>query len=199
MRNKVMRIGKVRRQAGFTLIETMIAIVVLTVGVLGLAAMLADGLTYMSLSENDYIAQQKAAEAVESIFTARDIGQATWSTICNVGSSVCAGGLFLVGAQPLCDPGADGIIGTADDFNGTACNVANDAIIVPGSTGAVNAASGQRLTLSNFARTIVISNALDSGGNTIANLRQIAVTVTYTSGKFKNRSYTLNAYISNFS
>jgi prepilin-type N-terminal cleavage/methylation domain-containing protein len=196
-----MSIRNARRQSGFTLIETMIAIVVLTVGVLGLAAMLADGLTYMSLSQSDYIAQQKASAAVESIFTARDIGQATWSSICNVGSAVCAGGVFLNGAQPLCDPGPDGIVGTADDFNGTACNVQADALIVPGATGAVNsnAGGGQRLALSNFTRTITITNALDTGGNTIANLRQISVTVTYVSGKFRNRSYTLNAYISNFS
>ncbi len=187
--------------AGFTLIETMIAMVVLTVGILGLAAMLASGLAYMNLSEDDYIAQQKAAQAVESIFTARDIGQATWNTICNVGSAVCGSGIFLVGAQPMCDPGPDGIIGTADDFNGTACNVAADALIVPGATGAVNvnAGGGSRLALSNFTRTITIANALDTSGNTIANLRQITVTVTYSNGKFRNRTYTLNAYISNFS
>jgi prepilin-type N-terminal cleavage/methylation domain-containing protein len=201
MRKRLLNIAKRRRQAGFTLIETMIAIVVITVGVLGLAAMLASGLTYMNLSQDDYIAQQKAAEAVESVFTARDIGQATWSTICNVGSSVCSNGVFLVGALPLCDPGPDGIIGTADDFNGTTCNVAADAIIVPGTGGAVNAnaGGGKRLALSNFTRTIVIANALDTSGNIIANLRQITVTVTYTSGRFKNRAYTLNAYISNFS
>lgn len=203
MRQRRTSIGKARRQAGFTLIETMIAIVILTVGILGLAAMLASGLAYMDLSQDDYIAQQKAAEAVESIFTARDIGQTSWSTVCNVGSPVCAGGIFLAGAQLLCDPGPDGIVGTADDFNGTGCNISADAIIVPGSTGAVNsntgAGGGARLPLSNFTRTIVITNALDTSGNIIPNLRQITVTVTYTSGRFRNRSYSLNAYISNFS
>src|ERR1700761_7622407 len=76
-----------RRQRGFTLIETMIAMVVMSVGVLSLAAMLASSLAYMNTSQFDYVAQQKAAEAVESIYTARNLGQATWSTICNVGSS----------------------------------------------------------------------------------------------------------------
>src|ERR1700690_1673355 len=99
-----------RRETGFTLIEALISIVVLSIGVLGLAAMLADGLAYMSMSEYDYIAQQKAAEAVESIYTARNLAQATWSTVCNVGSSICTGGIFLTGAQTLCDPGADGIV-----------------------------------------------------------------------------------------
>jgi type II secretory pathway pseudopilin PulG len=176
----------------------MIAIVILMVGILGLAAMLASSLAYMSMSQADYIAQQKAAESVESIFTARDMGQATWNTICNVGSSVCSAGLFLNGPQPLCDPGADGIIGTADDFSGSACKVTADAIIVPGSTGAVNntlgAGGGQRLALSTFHRTIAISSVTG-----VANLRQIQVTITYTSGRFANRTYTLTTNISNFS
>jgi prepilin-type N-terminal cleavage/methylation domain-containing protein len=188
-------------QAGFTLIETMIALIVLTVGVLGLAAMLGTGLAYMQTSQYDYIAQQKAAEAVESVFEARDIGQATWSTICNVGSSVCGGGIFLTGANPLCGAGADGIIGTADDYNGTACGggaqAAPDAILTPNSTGNLNPPVS--MPLSTFTRTIAIATVSDSTGKTINNLRQITVTINYSAGPFKNRSYTLNAYISNFS
>ena len=61
--------------ARFTLIETMVAVMVLAVGVLGLAAMLASSVARMNVSQDEYIAQQKAAEAVESIFTARNTGQ----------------------------------------------------------------------------------------------------------------------------
>jgi hypothetical protein len=190
-------------QRGFTLMETVIALGVLMIGVLGLAAVLADGMAYMSMSQYDYIAQQKAAEAVESIFTARDIGQATWSTICNVASTVCASGIFLTGGQPLCGPGTDGIIGTVDDFTSGACAgpplAAADGLILPSSTGVVNAASGTLVPLSNFNRSITISSVVDASNNPIANLRQIQVTVTYSAGRFRNRSYTLTAYISNFS
>jgi len=49
---KTVRIGK-RSEAGFTLIEMMIATVVLSVGLLGLAATLADGLAYMDMSKYD--------------------------------------------------------------------------------------------------------------------------------------------------
>ena len=62
MRDKMRR----NSRAGFTLIETLVSIVVLAVGVLGLAAMLAASMAYMSTSREDYIAQQKAAEAVET-------------------------------------------------------------------------------------------------------------------------------------
>lgn len=190
-------------EAGFTLIETMIASMVLIIGVLGVAAMLGTGLAYMTTSQAQYIAQQKAAEAVESVFEARDIGQATWSTICNVGSSVCTGGVFLTGSQPLCGAGPDGIIGTADDYNGNSCagcpSACPDSIIMPSAAGIVNSTSGTLVALSTFKRTIVISNVLDTHGNTINNLRQITVTITYSAAKFQNQTYTLNAYISNFS
>lgn len=175
------------RQAGFTLIETMIAIVVLCVGLLALAAMLGTGIAYMNLSQYDYIAQQKAAEAVESIFTARDMGQATWGNICNVGSG--ANCLFLTGAQPLCDAGPDGIIGTADDN----CAGLPDALLLPNNALSFN--PPVRVPLSGFTRTITIGPA---PGVAVPNLSQIQVTVTYTSGKF-TRSYTLITNISNFS
>lgn len=187
---------------GFTLIETMIAMLVMSIGLLCLAAVLANGIEYMNVSEYDYIAQQKAAEAVESIFTARDIGHATWSTICNVGSDVCSGGIFLNGPLPLCGPGPDGILGTADDYAGASCAgpplAAPDAILLPNSTG-VFGVNPVRVTLSSYTRTIAISTVLNPLGNPISNLRQITVTVNYSAGPFRNRTYALNAYISNFS
>jgi prepilin-type N-terminal cleavage/methylation domain-containing protein len=180
---KTVRIRQ-RAQAGFTLIEMMIATVVLSVGVLGLAATLADGLAYMDMSKYDYIAQQKASEAVESIFTARDMGEATWASICNVGSGT--GCIFLSGPQSLCDPGPDGIVGTADDN----CAGLPDAILLPGPDGRFSDAV--RVPLSAFTRTITITPI-----NT--NLTQIQVDVTYSTGRWRGRTRTLITNISNFS
>jgi type II secretory pathway pseudopilin PulG len=181
-----------KRNSGFTLIETMMAVLVVMVGVLSLAAMLATGLAYMQMSQYDFIAQQKAAEAVESIFTARDMGQATWDSICNVGSSVCAAGIFIANPTSLCDPGPDGILGTADDN----CAGLPDAMLLPNASGNFN--PPVRAPLSSFKRTITITNATTAGGATIPNLRQIQVTITYTAGRF-NRTYTMTSNISNFS
>jgi hypothetical protein len=182
-------------QAAFTVIETMIAVAILSIGILGLGAMLADCLAYMGMSQYDYIAQQKAASAIESIFTSRDMGQVTWASVCNVGSTVCTGGIFINGAQPLCDPGADGIVGTADDFGGGGCAVQQDAIILLNGNGTFTSGSASRVPLSNFQflRTVTITNVPN-----VANLRQIQVTITYTAGRFK-RTYTLTTNISNFS
>lgn len=191
-------------ESGFSLIETMIAIIVLMVGVLGLAAMLANGLTYMTTSQYQYIAQQKAAEAVESIFSARDVGQATWGQICNTGSSICTSGIFVTGFLPLCGPGNDGILGTADDYlsgscAGSAANAAPDAILLPNNTSGVFGANGVNdvtVPLSTYTRQIAITNVLNAAGVAIPNLRQITVTINYSAGNFKNLNYTLNTYIS---
>jgi prepilin-type N-terminal cleavage/methylation domain-containing protein len=174
--------------AGFTMIETLVAMVVLAVGVLGLAAMLAGSMAYMSTSKDDYIAQQKAAEAVESIFTARNTGQKTWNTICNIGSAICPAGIFTATPTQLCDAGADGILGTADDN----CAIL-DSLLTPGPDGKLGTADDVLIPLGTYTRTITITAI---AGN--ADLRQIAVTVTYTSGRF-NKSYTLTTNISAFS
>ena len=173
-----------RSQTGFTLIEMLVASVVLSIGVLGLAATLADGLAYMDMSKYDYIAQQKASEAVESIFTARDMGEATWTSICNVGAG--PGCIFMTGPRQLCDPGPDGIVGTADDN----CAGLPDSIVLPGPDGKFT--DSVRVPLSIFTRTITITPIN-------ANLTQIQVVVTYTSGRWIGRNYTLTTNISNFS
>ena len=73
------------KDRGFTLLETMIATLVLLVGILGLAMLLGSSLAFLNGSQADLIAQQKAAEAVECIFTARDMQALTWAQIQNTG------------------------------------------------------------------------------------------------------------------
>jgi prepilin-type N-terminal cleavage/methylation domain-containing protein len=186
-----------RNQAGFTLIETMISTLVLSIGLLGLAGILAQGLAYMNVSQYEYIAQQKASEAVESIFTARDQGQLTWTTICNVSSTVCSGGIFLTGALPLCDPNTDGILGTSDDYVSGACPDAahTDSVLLPNSSGVFGTTPVRMpLTTYSFTRTITISAVTG-----VSNLRTIQVTVSYRAGRWPAMSYTLTSAISNFS
>ena len=173
-----------RSQAGFTMIESVVAIAVLAVGVLSLAGMLASSLAYMNTSQYDYIAQQEAAKSIESIFTARDMGQATWSTICNIGAGPSC--IFNAGATQLCNPGPDGIIGTADDD----CTKI-DSILTPGADGTFTTPKLE--PLSTFTRTIVIAPVAG-----VANLNSITVTINYTVGRF-SRHYTLTTNISNFS
>jgi hypothetical protein len=123
------------------------------------------------------------------VHTARDTRTIVWCQIYNV-SSVRTGdctdqpaGVFLDGEQPIADPGADGLVNTADD----------GAISkLPGPDGV--AGTSDDITLSNFTRTIVITNVLE-GTTPNANLKQIVVTIRYSVGPIR-RTYTLTTYVS---
>ncbi len=176
-----------KNERGFTLLETMIAILVLSVGVLGLAALLGNGLVFLNGSQADFIAQQKAAEAIECVFTARDTQVLTWAQIQNTAS----GGLFLSGPLAMTDPGPDGLVGTAADLG-----VNPSTLIYPGKDGILGTADDVILQLSdsyNMTRTITITNIANE-----PSVRQIQVIVNYQSGRFV-RSYTLTTYISQYS
>jgi hypothetical protein len=171
--------------SGFTLLEAMIAMVILAFGILGLAAIMTDGIAYMNMSQADFIAQQKAEEAVESIFFARDSKNYTWAQIQNVVN----GGIILDAPEQLLGPGADGIIDTADDLIAPV----PDVIFVPGPSGILGAADSIRMPLTAYTRQVVIANVVGD-----PNLRTIQVIMIYTAGRFKRR-FVLNSYISRFS
>lgn len=178
------RARKWQTAKGFTLLETMISLVILGVGVLGLAAMLADSLAYMQGSQYDFIAQQKAEEAAEAIYTAKYTNNATFAQLSNNTASNPAG-LFLVPPQPLLVPGADGLVGTVADAGGNP-----DYIVYPGPDGKLGTADDVYESLGAFTRTIAISPV---PGYT--SLNQAVITVNYNTGRF-NRTYTLTTYIS---
>lgn len=179
---------KFRRQRGFTLIEAMLSIVILSVGVLSAAVIYAQGLYYASMTSYDYVAQKKAEQAVEAIFAARDTGVLTWATIQN--QSVDPQGVFMDGPQPMLQPGLDGLVGTLTD-----AGAANEVIVIgPNSSGQLGTSSDQSIDLNPWMkRTIVIQNVVGETG-----LRQITVTINYKVGKIQ-RTYTLVSYISSYS
>ena len=73
-------------QQGFALLETLIAIVILMIGLLAVLATFAMALGNTNTVQLDSIARQKATEALESIFTARQTSQITFAAIQNVGA-----------------------------------------------------------------------------------------------------------------
>jgi type II secretory pathway pseudopilin PulG len=187
MERRRKRIGQ---QRGFTMIEALISIMVLSFGVLSLAAVYAQGIYYASLTQYDYIAEKKAEQAVEAIFTARDNNTLSWANIQNTS----AGGVFLPGPQPMLQPGLDGLVGTAADAGSP------DEFIVtgPNTAGQIGTATDRQVDLNPWmTRTIDIVPVLDTAGNNEPNLRQITVTIAYHVGQMQ-RTHTLISYISSF-
>jgi type II secretory pathway pseudopilin PulG len=168
---------------GFSLVETVIALGVLTTGILGAAAVFATGMQNLSSSPDDVIATQKAAQAIEAVFSARDTGTLTWAQINNVSQT----GVFLDGPQSLKLPGNDGLVNTADDTT-------VETVVLPGKDQILGTADDQIITLNTFTREIKIQDV----PNENSEVRSIVVTIKYQSGPTK-RTYTLTTFISAFS
>jgi prepilin-type N-terminal cleavage/methylation domain-containing protein len=164
---------------GFTLIETVVALGVMATVLLGLAALLTAGARRIASAPGDLTATQKAAEAIENVFSARDTQTLRWAQIRNVAD----GGIFLNGPQPLREPGPDGLIDTADDTG-------SETVVLPGPDQQLGTSDDVTVSLIGFTREIRINDVEP-------NLRLITVTITYQQGS-ATRTYTLTTYISNF-
>jgi prepilin-type N-terminal cleavage/methylation domain-containing protein len=181
-----MRMNPIRSdkpESGFTLLETMIAMVILSFGILSVAAVYTQGIQASNSNQMSFIAQQKAQEAMETIFTARDSGTLTFASIANVSQ----GGLFLDGPQQLCDAGPDGVLGTADDN----CNIPNVIVTGPGADNILGTADDTVINLNPWmTRTIAITPV-----NGTQKLNQVTITVRYV---FQGRTaqFVLVSYIS---
>lgn len=100
---------------GFSLIEVFAGMLLLTVGALALAGAVALGARRLTGSQDQLLASQRAAEAAESVFKARDSRTLAWAQVRNVVGAGADGGIFIDGPQAIKAPGADGLVNTADD------------------------------------------------------------------------------------
>ncbi len=156
--------------AGFSFVEVLVAMFILTAGLLPLVGMFTMGVQRITASTPMLMAREKAREAIESVHAARDTGAASWVNIQNVSN----GGVFLNGNQPIKHPGNDGLVNTADD----------GAIEVP---------------VAEFTRAILISPLInDMTGAVDTALREVRVTVRYkVYGAW--RDYVMITYVSSYS
>ncbi len=168
--NRLASSQSARDERGFSLIEVLAAMLILTAGLLPLVALFATAVQRMGATTPMMVAREKAREAIESVHAARDTGEASWATIRNVAN----GGVFLSGARPIKNPGGDGLVNTADD-------------------------GLDELPAELFTREIAIGSLNIDGTATVnPNLRQVTVTVRYRVGNFW-QTYSLVTYISSYS
>ena len=168
-----------RSQSGFSLVEVLFAITILSVGALGMAGIFAQGMQKTTSSPSELIATQKAAEAIESVFSARDSHSIAWAQLRNQ----AYGGIFKNGPQPMTVAGTDGILDTNDDGP-------VESVDLPGPDQRLNTSDDVTKTLSGFTREIAITDLS-------VDLRSITVTITYQVNG-QSKSYALTALISTF-
>lgn len=172
--------NRIRSDRGVSLIETMIAMLVLMVGAMGMASVFLYGMQSAQSSPNELIATAKATEAIESVFSARDAHTITWAQLRNAAN----GGIFQNGAQAMNTSGADGIVNTGD------AGEVVETVLMPGPDQLLGTADDKTDTHTAFTREIVIADIT-------TDLRSITVNVVYQAGAAK-RTYTLTAYISSY-
>jgi len=176
------------RERGFGLIEAVIAAGVLVVGLAGVAALFAQSVQFLQYTREDLIAKQKAREALESVYSARNDSTVGFAGVQNTNY----GGIFLTGFQPLFLAGPNGIVGTVGQ------TAILDRQTTAGPDGILGTADDLILPLNNFQRQILIQPLIDSTGNISPDIRQISVTVQITSPVRGIRNYTVTGYISRF-
>lgn len=170
--------------AGFSMFEVLLAMSLLAAGLLTLTGMLAFSARQLIASQDQLVAGQRASEAVESVFKARDNRILTWAQIRNItGATGADGGIFQDGPRDVRNPGADGLVNTADDG-------AVEVVIGPGADGLLGTADDTSTPLFGFTREIEIRNIT-------ATLRQLRVIVRFRSATGMTQ-YVLTTFISSY-
>ncbi len=169
---------KVKSEAGFTYIDVMIAIVILTVGILALLSAITGAVFQSKAQEQQLNAKQIATSTMESIMsvkeTADPLRRLGWNAIGNVGSNPDAGGvnrgIFLTGVQPITiDAGPDEVLGTADD------------------TGAAVAGLQRQIVITDQCDPDRPSPNCTTPGDFAVRIRLVQVTVTYFVGSIQRQ------------
>jgi prepilin-type N-terminal cleavage/methylation domain-containing protein len=164
---------QVNKEKGFSLIETIIALLILLVGILGALSAITSSMIFMQESENRTISKEYVRSSMETIFSIRDLlafdaqsggTQYSWTAI----QSTTNGGIFIDGWTPIREnPGLDGIFGTADD----ACPAPNPCT--------VGAYSNNSQIFVGYERKIEVQDLPENG---VVRKRLLTIRVRYFSG-----------------
>ena len=160
---------KLHSESGVTILEMVVAMLILTIGLLGLAASIGYAVTVSNKGRNLTNSKLLVVSLLEQMETLRNTEQLTYGQIANQGQVDNSGATRTFGGfptvfQPLSiNPGPDGIFGTGDDLispgpdnvYGTTDDTIDNTWAVPG-----------------YQRQISITNLS-------ANLKRIQVTVRY--------------------
>jgi len=165
--------GRKQRQAesGVTSLEMVVAMLILTIGLLGLAAAIGYAVTVSNKGRNLTNSKLLVVSLLEQMETLRNTQELKYGQIANVGAVDNTAATrnfagFPVGFLPLSiNPGPDGIFGTSDDL----VNPGPDNIY-----GTVDDFTDTTWSVPGYQRQIVITEFPSN-----PNLKRIEVTVRY--------------------
>lgn len=135
-----------KSEDGFTLVEAVVAIFVMTIGLIGTAAAITYALEFGAISRNVSSAKSVIISTIEEMEALRNARRLSFGQIAPVGAVNNIGAArsfsgFSTGFKPVStEPGGDGVNGTADDLfekgadgvYGTADDVENSGLIRSG-------------------------------------------------------------------
>ena len=158
-----------KKQDGFSLIEAVIAIFILTIGLIGTAAAITYALEFSTLSRNVTSAKTVISASIEEIESLRNSRRLDFKQIANVGAVDNANvpnrfNGFSVGFKDVSlNPGPDGVNGTDDDLRDKG---------VDGTYGTPDDFDNQAWIRSGYKRQITITRLSDT-------LKKIEIKVRY--------------------
>lgn len=206
-----------KREQGFSLIEVVIAILILTTGLVALAGALVVAVTLPQRARQQELAKQLANEIMESIIYAKESTPSGFTDFDSINyySATNTGGRFLLSTDypnvtKMLDPGPDNVFGTCDDGQdpgGAIKPCASTALgnrmrqidIDPGKDGlysTTGTAATQNATTSllNFSRKIIITDLSSAS----VKVRQVEVQVTYLPVIGAPQTVSLSCRLTNF-
>src|SRR6185436_956632 len=179
--------GERNPQAGITIVEVVVGMMILTVGLLALAGSIAYAVTVSNKGRNVTNTKLLVVSVLEQMETLRNTQTLTFGQIANVGQvddsdATTTFGGFPTGFRPISiNPGPDGIFGTTDDL-------VNPGIDNTYGTG--DDFTDQTWAVPNFTRQITITSLS-------ANLKRIEVTIRYPDAGGQTRDQTGVSYLNN--
>ncbi len=183
---------KTNNSEGFSTLEVLMALFVVTIALTSLLALYGYAISTMALMQDLLIAKQKSRETLESIYTARNTQQITFDMIRNVSDS----GIFIDGYQPLKRPNptsgnGDGLIGTADDGD-------IEEMRLPGPDGYLNTGDDEVRVLTRFERQIQIDPIFYADSTVNPDVRRVLVSIRYNTPMGGQETYEVESYISRY-